>query len=142
MSTNSQFIEVTLPNQLGFERVAMDCSAAFARMVGCAADRIEDLKTVVAEAAINAMQHGNGWRPDARVTVSLQLVDDAISVAVTDAGGGITRPVPDPDIDRIVNNLDPATGFGLFLIRRLADRVEFARTASGGHVVKMAVKTR
>lgn len=140
-NSNSQSIEVTLPNQIGYERIAMACSASFARMVGCAPDRIEDLKTVVAEAAVNAMQHGNCGQPEARVTVSFQLEEDAIAVSVTDAGNGIGRSVPEPDIERIIDNLDPVSGFGLFLIRRLADRVEFERTSSGGHVVRMAVKT-
>jgi serine/threonine-protein kinase RsbW len=138
---NSQSIEVTLPNQIGYERIAMACSASFAQMVGCTPDRIEDLKTVVAEAAINAMQHGNSGRPESRVTVSFQLEKDAIAVAVTDTGNGIERSVPEPNIERIIDNLDPVSGFGLFLIRRLADRVEFERTSSGGHVVRMAVKT-
>jgi serine/threonine-protein kinase RsbW len=138
---NNQSIEVTLPNQLGYERIAMACSASFARMVGCAPDKIEDLKTIVAEAAINAMQHGNVGQPKARVTVSFQLEEDAIAVAVTDAGKGIKRSVPEPDIERIIDNLDPISGFGLFLIRRLAERVEFERTSSGGHVVRISVKT-
>jgi anti-sigma regulatory factor (Ser/Thr protein kinase) len=139
-SLNNQSIEISLPNQLGYERIAMACSASFAKMLGLSPERIEDLKTIVAEAAINAMQHGNKERPDARVTVSMTFKDDTIHVAVMDEGEGIKEILPDPDIERIVNNLDPPIGFGTFLIRELADRVEFDKTADGASVVKMAIK--
>ena len=133
-------IVVSLLNQLGYERVAMACSASFAQMMGLPPDRIEDLKTMVAEAAINAMEHGNKGRPDARVTVSMDCQDDIFSVAVTDEGNGIKEHPPQPDIEKIIENLETPVGFGLFLIKQLADKVEFNESADGGHVVKMAIK--
>jgi len=139
-SLNNQSIEISLPNHLGYERIAMACSATFAKMLGFSPERIEDLKTIVAEAAINAMQHGNKERPDARVTVLMSFKDDTIHVAVKDEGEGIKEILPDPDIERIVNNLDPPIGFGTFLIRELADQVEFDKTADGASIVKMAIK--
>ena len=139
-SLNNQSIEISLPNQLGYERIAMACSASFAKMLGFSPERIEDLKTIVAEAAINAMQHGNKERPDARVTVLMSFKDDTIHVAVKDEGEGVKEILPDPDIDRIINNLDPPIGFGTFLIRELADQVEFDKTADGASIVKMAIK--
>jgi serine/threonine-protein kinase RsbW len=137
---NKQNIKITLPNQVGYERIAMACAASFAKMVGLSPERIEDLKTIVAEAAINAMQHGNKERPDARVTVLMNFTDDTIYVAVQDEGEGFEEFLPDPDIERIVNELDPPVGFGTFLIRELADQVEFEKTADGANVIKMAVK--
>jgi serine/threonine-protein kinase RsbW len=133
-------IEVNLANQLGYERIAMACSASFARMMGLAPERIEDLKTMVSEAAINAMQHGNKGRPDARVTVSMNCQDNTINVTVSDEGDGITNFPPKPDIEKIIEDLASPAGFGLFLIEQLADQVEFNKEANGGHVVKMAIK--
>jgi anti-sigma regulatory factor (Ser/Thr protein kinase) len=49
---------------------------------------------------------------------------------------------PKPDIARIIDNLDPPVGFGLFLIKQLADQVEFNQKSDGGHVVKMAIKIK
>jgi len=111
-------------------------------MIGFPADRIEDVKTVVAEAVINAMQHGNRERRDAKVAVSMNFKDDTLHVAVTDSGHGITELPPNPDINRIIENLDPATGFGTFIIKQLADKVEFNEMTDGGHVVKMAIKLK
>ena len=142
MSTplNEKSIEITLPNQLGYERIAMASAATFGKMVGLSTERIEDLKTIVAEAAINAMQHGNKQRPDARVTISMHFKDDTIHIAVMDQGQGFKTFLPDPDIERIVNELDPPIGFGTFLIRQLADEVEIGKTPDGASVVRMTIK--
>ena len=138
---NDRTIEVRLANQLGYERVAMACSASFARIMGLSPERIEDLKTMVSEAAINAMMHGNKGRPDARVVVFMNCQGDTIHVSVMDEGDGIEQFPPEPDIEKIIENLDPPIGFGLFLIKKLADQVEFNRI-DGRHVVNMAIKMK
>jgi serine/threonine-protein kinase RsbW len=137
---NPHKVEVILSNELGYERIAMDSSASFAKIFGCPADRIEDLKTVVAEAAMNAIQHGNRGRANAKVTIFLDFKDDTINVAVIDEGNGIEVFPPNPDIAKMIDNIDPPNGLGLFLIKQLADRVEFNQTTSGGHEVKLAIK--
>ena len=135
-------VEIILTNQIGYERIAMACSASFAEMFGFPKDRIEDLKTIVAEASINAMQHGNKGRRDAKVTVSLIHRDDTIRVWVTDQGNGIKNRPPRPDIDKIIESDEALSGFGLFLIEQLADQVEYKESADKGHVVEMALKMK
>ena len=139
-SFNDNAVEIFMDNKLGYERVAMACAASFAKMMGFSAERIEDLKTVVAEAAINAMQHGNKDRPDAKVAISMNFKDEALHITVADNGGGIKELPPKPDIGRIIEKLDPPTGFGTFLIQQLADEVEFNEMTDGGHMVKMAIR--
>ena len=142
MATNldERTIEVILPNRIGYERIAMASSASFAKMFGFSPARIEDLKTVVAEAAVNAMQHGNKGRPDAKVTIRMNLENDTIYVTVTDDGEGIKNTYPEPDIDRIIANLDPAIGFGIFLIKQLVDDVDFNIRTEKGNGLRMAIK--
>ena len=137
---NDNAVKIIIDNELGYERVAMACAASYAKMVGFSDERIEDLKTVVAEAAINAIQHGNKDRPDAKVAVSLNFMDGALHITVADNGDGIKELPPNPDIDRIIEKLDPPIGFGTFLIRQLADEVEFNEMTDGGHMVKMAIR--
>jgi serine/threonine-protein kinase RsbW len=139
-SLKNNAVEVVIDSKLGYERVAMACAASFAKMMGFSDERIEDLKTVVAEAAINAIQHGNKDRPDARVVVSMEFMDNAMHISVADHGGGIEVLPPKPDIERIMDKLDPPTGFGTFLIKQLADEVEFNEMTDGGHMVKMAIR--
>ena len=137
---NQKSVELSLPNVVGYERIAMGCSETFAKNVGFKRERIEDLKTIVSEAAINAMMHGNKGRPDARVTVAMNCQEDTINVTVTDEGDGITNFPPKPDIEKIIADLESPAGFGLFLIEQLADQVEFNKEANGGHVIKMAIR--
>ncbi|MBL0712786.1 MAG: ATP-binding protein, partial [Desulfosarcina sp.] len=126
-----------MPNILGYERIAMACSASFAQMNGLAPDRIEDLKTIVAEAATNAVQHGNGGLAEAHVVVRFEVIPDAIKVTVSDEGNGFDNNLQDPDIELIMDEKEPPIGFGLFLIRNLADHVEFHQMSEGGHRVEM-----
>ena len=139
-SSDQQNIEIKLPNRLGYERIAMASAESYAKMLGLAPERIEDLKTIVAEAAINAMQHGNKERPDAWVKVSMTVKGNAIKVTVMDQGEGFSAFLPDPDIERIVNEKDPPVGFGTFLIRQLADQVKIDKTADGASIVRMTIK--
>ena len=137
---NERIVKVILPNMLGYERIAMASLASFARMFDYSPERIEDLKTVVSEAAINAMQHGNRGRPDAVVTIHINFEEDAIQILVMDEGDGIKEVLPKPNIERIINELDPPIGFGVFLIQELVDEVEFNIDTNKGHCLKMVVK--
>lgn len=133
-------VEVDLPNVNGYERIAMECSASFAKLGGLAKDRIEDLKTAVSEACLNAMEHGNEGRPEARVVISMHLGDKDFRVSVKDEGNGIPHVPQSIDIRRKVERLEPPNGLGLFLIQQLVDRVDFNEKTDGGHVVKMVLK--
>jgi serine/threonine-protein kinase RsbW len=138
-SNTNRSVEIVLPNTLGYERIAMACSAAFAQLQGLSPSRIEDLKTIVAEASTNAMQHGNGGRAEAHVTIRFERMPDAIKVIVTDEGRGFDNTIRDPDIERIINDLEAPIGFGLFLIRNLADEVAYSLPPEGGHRVEMQI---
>ena len=46
-------------SRMGYEKVAMSTARPVAKLMGFPEDRIEDLKTAVAEACINAIEHGN-----------------------------------------------------------------------------------
>ena len=133
-------IEVSLPNKLGYERIAMQCSAAFAKIVGFLPERIEDLKTAVSEACLNAMEHGNKCHPDKRVIITMNYQDDVFSVTVADEGEGIDELPEEPNIEEKIENLETPRGLGMFLIKNLVDQVEFNKMTNQGHVVRMEIK--
>jgi len=133
-------VEVNLPNVSGYERIAMECSASFAKIGGLVQERIEDLKTAVAEACLNAMEHGNRDHPDSRVVVTMYLGDKDFKVSVMDEGDGMSYIPQHIDIKRKVEGLEPPNGLGLYLIQQLVDQVEFKKMNGGGHVVKMVLK--
>jgi serine/threonine-protein kinase RsbW len=136
-------IEVSLPNKLGYERVAMACSATFAKIVGFLPERVEDLKTAVSEACLNAMEHGNLNRPDRRVLVRMNYGDHVFSVSVMDQGEGMkeTPKIPDDlEIDKKIEALEIPRGIGMFLIKQLVDQVEFNQLTNEGHMVRMLLR--
>ena len=139
---DGQTIEVSLPNRLGYERIAMESSASFARIAGFMSERIEDLRTAVAEACINAIEHGNRARPDARVIVTMNYKGGVLSVSVVDEGEGIEEFPEEPDIVEKIQNLQTPRGLGIFLIRRLVDELEFNKMTKEGHMLRMVIKMR
>ena len=133
-------VEVSLPNVSGYERIAMESSASFAKIGGLKKDRIEDLKTAVAEACLNAIEHGNKGHPNPRVLVTMNFKDDRFSVCVKDNGKGIARIPRDKTVMRRIENLEPPKGLGTYLIKKLVDEVEFNNLTVDGHTVKMVIK--
>jgi serine/threonine-protein kinase RsbW len=135
-----EVIEISIPNKMGYERMAMACSASFAKLLGFIHERIEDLKTAVAEACINAIEHGNKRRDDSRVIIRMNTEDDSLVVSVIDQGIGFTKVVEDPSIEKMIETQKPGRGFGIFMIKQLVDDVEFINMGERGHVVRMVFK--
>ena len=84
--------------------------------------RLEKLKTAVAEAVMNAMEHGNKYDADLPVEVQVAASDRTMSVYITDHGGD--REIPDPaipDIEAKLAGEQSPRGWGLFLIKNLVD---------------------
>ena len=132
-------IEISLPSKVGYERIAIASSAALAKIGGFPSARIEDLKSAVAEACINAMQHGNQWRVDARVMVHMNLSDDRVVISVTDQGSGVSEVPEYPGITKIIEENASPRGLGIFIIQQLVDEVQYNQTVDGGHTMTMEI---
>jgi serine/threonine-protein kinase RsbW len=124
-------VEVRLPSRLGYEKVAMSTAASVAKLVGMAADRIEDLKTAVGEACINAIEHGNRMNENLSVGVVLSAQSGALEVTVLDDGKGMRTQPPKPDIDRKMHGQEDPRGMGMFLIQSLVDEAEWVPGIDG-----------
>ncbi|MDE3150251.1 MAG: ATP-binding protein [Acidobacteriota bacterium] len=129
--SKSTTVEVRLPSRLGYEKVAMSTASAVAKLMGFRADRIEDLKTAVAEACINAIEHGNRLNEKLSVGVVLSAGEDALEVKVIDNGKGMTRQPAKPDIDRKMHGEEDPRGLGMFLIQALVDEAEWVAGSAG-----------
>ena len=116
--------EFSLPSEPGGEREAMERVAGVVEGLGLLRQRLEKLKTAVAEATMNAMEHGNEYRPEAPVDIRVLSSSTALSVRITDQGGS---PAPDPDrrempdIEAKLEGLQTPRGWGLFLIKNMVD---------------------
>jgi anti-sigma regulatory factor (Ser/Thr protein kinase) len=129
--------EFTLPSEPGNERQAMDRVAQAAQGLHLLDLRLERLKTAVAEATMNAMEHGNRYRPDVPVTIHVLVSDQALAVRITDQGGG--QPIPEPqtpDLPAKLAGQQSPRGWGLFLIRNMVDDMRIT-TDSTHHTIEL-----
>jgi serine/threonine-protein kinase RsbW len=139
---NANSIELRLPSRLGYEKVAMNTAASVARLMGFGDDRVEDLKTAVAEACINAMEHGNKLDDSLTVGVILSMDKDSLEVKVTDTGEGPKGTTAAPDIDKKMHGEEDARGMGMFLIQALVDEAEWVSSPPAGSYARMVIHLR
>jgi serine/threonine-protein kinase RsbW len=133
-------VEVRLPSELGFEKVALSTAASVAMLMGFSADRVEDLKTAVAEACINAIEHGNHLDDSLSVGVVLSTTDDELEVRVIDDGSGIIEPPATPDMDKKMLGEEDPRGMGMFLIQALVDEAEWHQGPPGKSFVRLVIR--
>jgi len=132
--------EITVPSERGNERQAMEQVAEAVCELNLPTKRLEQLKTAVAEATMNAMEHGNHYQPNKPVSIQVLVSPTALSVRITDRGG--TRklpPVPGtevPDLEAKLAELQAPRGWGLFLIRHMVDEMRVSSDAAH-HTVEL-----
>jgi serine/threonine-protein kinase RsbW len=137
----STTVEMRLPTKLGYEKVAMSTAASVAKLQGFPEDRIEDLKTAVAEACINAIEHGNRLDEKLSVGVVMRADSEALEVKVLDDGTGMRKQPPKPNIDRKMHGEEDARGMGMFLIQALVDEAEWVPGTDGkSSYVRLVIK--
>jgi serine/threonine-protein kinase RsbW len=137
---NGSFVEVRLPSELGYEKIAMSTAAGMAALMGFSQDRIEDLKTAVAEACINAIEHGNRFDDRLDVGIVLCSSEDQLEVRVMDDGGGLHSAPSSPNIDRKIAGEEDPRGMGMFLIQALVDEAEWHMGPPGKSFVRLVIR--
>ena len=131
-------IELHIPSVMGYEKIAMETAASMAKRMGFTEDRIEDLKTAVAEACLNAIEHGNKLDASTKVGITLTMEESRLQVAVKDEGKGVGE-IGSPSIESKMEGKDKTRGWGIFLIKSLMNEVKFEPSPEGGNVVKMVI---
>lgn len=128
-----ELVELHLPSVLGYEKVARGAAEAIAQRMEFSSDRIEDLKTAVSEACMNAIEHGNNLERSTAVTVLLSAAPSHLEVLVADTGQQeFPELLPGPGEGDM-------RGWGLFFIQQLMDEVEITRLPQGGNQVRMVI---
>jgi serine/threonine-protein kinase RsbW len=130
----------------GSERVALAQVADSVADLNLPPRRLDKLKTAVAEATMNAIEHGNDNRPDLAVDIEVFYSGTEIIVTITDHGGcgpgwADERDGAEiPDLDRKLSGDQGPRGWGLFLIRHMVDGMEV--TGAGEHrTVRLTIRT-
>jgi serine/threonine-protein kinase RsbW len=101
-------------------------------------EEIFNIQLCLEEALVNAIKHGNKLNPDLSVQVTVEAKDDSVIITVIDQGKGFdSKNIPDPtDTD----NLQKLSGRGIFLIKKLMDKVEFFDCGRGIKMIKSLKK--
>jgi serine phosphatase RsbU (regulator of sigma subunit)/anti-sigma regulatory factor (Ser/Thr protein kinase) len=114
--------EWTLPSEPGNERLAMERVGEAVAGLGLPARRLDRLKTAVAEATMNAIEHGNGNRPELPVEIRVRASAGDVAVEIVDQGR--STPIVDseaPDLYAKLEGAQSPRGWGLFLIKSMVD---------------------
>ena len=134
--------EFSLPSEPGNEREVMDRVSGAVSGVPLGAAQLEQLKTAVSEAAMNAIEHGNQGRSNLPVMVKVLLGDSALKVRITDRGGGRNIPeVETPDLEAKVAGLQKPRGWGLFLIKNMVDEMNIT-SDEGQHTIELVMNLK
>jgi serine/threonine-protein kinase RsbW len=114
--------EWTLPSEPGNERLVMERVGEVVRGLNLAPRRVERLKTAVAEATMNAIEHGNQNRAELPVEISVRVSAADVVVDIVDQGGNAPIAAPEtPDLYAKLDGDQSPRGWGLFLIKSMVD---------------------
>jgi serine/threonine-protein kinase RsbW len=97
-------------------------------------DEAFKIKLALEEAVVNAMRHGNHLDADRFVAVHIEADKKEIAIDVHDEGKGFDfRVLPDPTRGEKAHQ---PSGRGVYLMRKLMDKVEFYDGGSGVRMTK------
>ncbi|MGH3367050.1 MAG: ATP-binding SpoIIE family protein phosphatase [Nocardioidaceae bacterium] len=139
--------EFEVPSEEGNERLALERVASIVEPLGLPEARLDRLKTAVAEATMNAMEHGNRYRADRPVTLSVLAEPRLVRVRITDLGGDpgaeeVGTPelqVEEPDLEAKLAGLQRPRGWGLFLIKNMVDEAH-EETEGQRHTLELMMR--
>ena len=130
---------IELPSEPGNERRAMEQVGDVIAPLGLAQARVDRLKTGVAEATMNAMEHGNKYNADMPVVIEVTRTADDLIVTITDKGAN--QPIPEaeaPDLDAKLAGHQSPRGWGLFIIQKMVDEMRVT-TDDVHHTVTLVI---
>jgi anti-sigma regulatory factor (Ser/Thr protein kinase) len=135
-------LEFELASNPGGERDAMARVADAIAVLELEQTKLDKVKTAVAEATMNAIEHGNKNDPDLPVTISVTASDDELRIRITDHGGGEQIPEKTaPDLDAKLRGEQTPRGWGLFLIKNMVDEMHVT-SDDVHHTVELVVHLR
>lgn len=120
LATQHSLRIASLPeNLVQVERLIDDVCKEFSVTEEC----YGNILVALTEAVNNAIHHGNKAQPEKLVVVELETSEQALAFMVEDQGPGFDfNDLPDPTDP---SNIEKENGRGIFLMRNLADEVEF-----------------
>jgi len=124
--SGKEIIEIRIPADPECVHMVRKAVQCIARSLGFSEEVAADIELSVAEAVVNAVEHGSPRFGEDAVMIVCKVTGDKLVVDVEDKGPGFTLPRR----NRRWELLDDR-GRGLKLIQHLMDKVSVCRTAKG-----------
>jgi anti-sigma regulatory factor (Ser/Thr protein kinase) len=119
--------EFTLPGEPGNDRLAVEKVVDVVQTLPLSEERLERLKTAVAEATLNALEHGSRYQHEMPVAIRVRASDRAVSIAITNFGSrNIVPSVEAPDLAAKIRGQQSPRGWGFFLIEHMVDEYQIS----------------
>jgi serine/threonine-protein kinase RsbW len=125
--------ELVIPIEDDAELIAARTVEQIARTAEFEQEAINQIKTALIEACINAAEHGDS--PDRRIYQRFAIEDDRLIITVTNKGKTFGTANGESGQTVSVAPSRAARGRGLQIIRKLMDEVKFDRTDDGASLV-------
>jgi len=129
--------KITIPSEIRYVR---EISSKIIKELGSrnvGESALFDIKLCVEEIVRNAIQHGNLSDKRSRVRIHYRIKDGLFTIEVEDSGSGFNHnKVPDPTHK---DNIFKGSGRGVYLVRRLMDKVEYSEK---GNKVKLTKRLK
>jgi len=131
----------SVPSEPGCERLAMERVAEAVNELGLTERRLENLETAVAEATMNAAEHGNRYDPEVPVEIQVLLLKQRLLVRIIDRGSGppLSPTTQVPDLEAKLEGAQTPRGWGMFLIERMVDEVRVSGN-SDHHTIELIMR--
>lgn len=119
-----------LPSCPGSDEAVVNQVATAVKKLPFTREKREAMKTAVAEAALNGIEHGNRFQPELPLEIAIWISETAVVITITDQGN---TPIPlsvGPDIYAKLEKRQSPRGWGLFLIDEMADAWQIVQNES------------
>ena len=135
-----QVVQISLPSEFGYEKVAMASAGLIAERMGFPPSRVQDLQTAVSEACLNSIEHAHRQRAGVKLVVTVRAGSDELQVNVVDRGEGVIPRAQQPHIADKIEGRENSRGWGIFLIESLVDQVKVTSRRGGGKTLRMVMR--
>jgi anti-sigma regulatory factor (Ser/Thr protein kinase) len=131
--------EFDIPSQRGNEREASERTIEILEPINLDEAVNNRLQTAVAEATMNAMEHGNHYQQDLPVHIKVMSNDTQVAIRVHDFGAGMAETeMVTPDLESKLAGDQSPRGWGLFLIKNMVDEMNILQ-GERGQIIELIV---
>jgi len=129
MGAHAEEMVLTIPSDFKFLGAVDAAVQDLAREFSFPTESMNDFSTALVEACSNAIEHGNKFSRDKRVSVSVRLEGESFVAVVADQGDGF-------DFDAALDDVNPPDmmserGRGLLIMKAFTDSLRFSRDDAG-----------